>query len=128
MKSCAFMAAEHQAVVRMEAAACRCRFRSSVRVGVRQCEGKGSCRMTSIWVESLGRNFDAALDLLAAAMRDCTDDLWESRMWEVPADLFGPAPPGPDGEPVTDPAARNALAQRRSTPWSVAWHALEGLD
>ena len=42
--------------------------------------------------------------------------------------LFGPQPPGPDGKPVTDPAARNALAQRRSTPWSVAWHALEVLD
>ena len=66
--------------------------------------------MTSIWVESLGRNFDAALDLLAAAMRDCTDDLWQSSMWEVPADVFGPEPPGPDGKPVTDPAARNALA------------------
>jgi len=84
--------------------------------------------MTSIWVESLGRTFDQALDLLAAAVRDCTDELWESSMWEVPADVFGPAPPGPDGKPVTDPAARNALAQRRSTPWSVAWHALEVLD
>ena len=49
-------------------------------------------------------------------------------MWEVPTDLFGPAPPGPDGKPVTDPAARKELVQRRSTPWSVAWHALEGLD
>jgi len=84
--------------------------------------------MTSIWVESLGRTFDQALDRLAAAVRDCTDDLWEARMWEVPADVFGPAPPGPDGTPVTDPAARHALAQRRATPWSVAWHALEVLD
>ena len=84
--------------------------------------------MTSIWVESLGRTFDQALDLLAAAMHDCADDLWESSMREVPADLFGPAPPGSDGTPVTDPAARHALAQRRSTPWSVAWHALEVLD
>ena len=84
--------------------------------------------MTSIWLESLGRTFDAALDLLAAAVRDCTDDLWESSMWEVPADVFGPAPPGPDGTPVTDPAARTALVQRRATPWSVAWHALECLD
>ena len=58
--------------------------------------------MTSIWVESLGRTFDEALDLLAAAMRDCTDDLWEASMWEVPADVFGPEPPGPDGKPVTD--------------------------
>jgi hypothetical protein len=84
--------------------------------------------MTSIWVESLGRNFEEALDLLAAAVRDCTDELWESSMWEVPADLFGSEPPGPDGKPVTDPAARNALVQRRSTPWSVAWHTLECLD
>lgn len=91
-------------------------------------EGKGSCRMASIWVESLSRNGDAALDLLAAAMRDCPDDLWASRMWAVPADVFGPAPPGPDRKPVTDPAARTALAQRRATPWSVAWHALETLD
>ena len=79
-------------------------------------------------MESLSRTFDAALDQLAAALRDCTDDLWESSMWEVPADVFGLAPPGPDGKPVTDPAARHALAQRRSTPWSVAWHALEVLD
>ena len=84
--------------------------------------------MTSIWVESLGRNFEEALDLLAAAVRDCTDELWEASMWEVPADLFGSEPPGPDGKPVTDPAARKALVQRRSTPWSVAWHALECLD
>jgi hypothetical protein len=84
--------------------------------------------MTSIWLESLGRTFDEALDLLAAAVRDCTDDLWEASMWEVPADVFGAEPLGPDGKPVTDPAARHALAQRRSTPWSVAWHAREGRD
>src|SRR5262245_33265686 len=87
-----------------------------------------SPHMTSIWVESLSRSFEEALDLLAAAVRDCTDELWESSMWEVPADLFGSEPPGPDGKPVTDPAARSALAQRRSTPWSVAWHTLECLD
>ena len=31
--------------------------------------------MMSIWVEGLGRTFDQALDLLAAAVRDCTDEL-----------------------------------------------------
>jgi hypothetical protein len=88
--------------------------------------------MASIWVESLGRNFEQALDLLAAAVRDCTDELWETSMWQVPA----PDPDrqflGPDWNPVTDPAQRHALArrwvERRSTPWSVAWHALEVLD
>jgi hypothetical protein len=84
--------------------------------------------MTSIWVESLGRSFDEALDLMAAAVRDCADEPWGSAMWEVPGDLFGLEPAGPDGKPVTDSAARTALVQRRSTPWSVAWHALECLD
>ena len=84
--------------------------------------------MTSIWVDSLARGFGEALDLLAEAVRDCTDELWESSMWDVPADLFGPEPPGPDGKPTTDPTARMALVQRRSAPWSVAWHALEVLD
>jgi hypothetical protein len=49
-------------------------------------------------------------------------------MWEVSTDLFGLALPGPDGKIVTDPAERRDLVQRRSTPWSVAWHALECLD
>ena len=49
-------------------------------------------------------------------------------MWEVPTDLFGTEPPGPGGHLVTDVAARHDLVQRRSTPWSVAWHALECLD
>lgn len=35
---------------------------------------------------------------------------------------------GPGGTLVTDPAARHALVQRHSTPWSIAWHALEVLD
>ena len=63
--------------------------------------------MTSIWVESVSRSFDDALDLLSAAVRDCPDELWESSMWDVP---------GSEAE------------QRRSAPWAVAWHALECLD
>ena len=81
--------------------------------------------MTSIWVESLGRNFEAALDLMAAAVRDCTDELWESSMWEVPA---GGRETNWLAPKVTNPAARHALVQRHSTPWGVAWHALECLD
>jgi hypothetical protein len=84
--------------------------------------------MTSICVESLGREFEQALDLLAAAVRDCTDELWEASMWEVPARDPNGDLPGPDGKLVTDPGERRALAQRWSTPWSVAWHALEVLD
>jgi hypothetical protein len=83
-------------------------------------------------VESLGRSFEQALDLLAAAVRDCTDELWETSMWLVPV-------PGPDRQfldsdwnPVTDAEQRSRLvqrwAERWSTPWSLAWHALEILD
>jgi len=88
--------------------------------------------MPSIWVESLGHSFGEALDLLAAAIGDCSDELWAAPMWRV-------SPPGPefqflgvDWKPITDPEQRGALTQRwverRSTPWSVAWHALETLD
>ena len=72
--------------------------------------------MTSIWLESLGRNFDEALDLLVEAMRDCTDDLWASSMWEVPADLFGPEPPAPTESPSL---TQNAQCSRPATLNSV---------
>jgi len=84
--------------------------------------------MGSIWVESLGRNFEGALGLLEAAIRDCTDELWETSMWVVPARDADAELAGPDGTLVTDPAARHALVQRHSTPWSIAWHVLEVLD
>ena len=71
--------------------------------------GRGFHRMASIWVESLGRSFEQSFGLLEAAIGDFTDDLWESSMWEVG-----------DGDA--------AYAARRSTPWSVAWHALEIVD
>lgn len=88
--------------------------------------------MASIWVESLGRSFDQALDLLAGAVGECTEEMWETPMWQVPAP--GPDRPflGSDWKPITDPAQRDELVQgwveRWSTPWSVAWHALETFD
>src|SRR4051812_26417751 len=84
--------------------------------------------MASIWVESLGRNFEQALDLLVAAVRDCTGELWETSMWEVALPDPDRELLGPDGNLVTQPAERCALVQRWSTPWGVAWHALECLD
>jgi hypothetical protein len=88
--------------------------------------------MSSIWVESLSRNFERALDLMAAAVRDCPDELWQQSMWHVPAPEADHQFLGPDWKPITDAAQRSALAerwvQRRSTPWSVAWHALEVFD
>ena len=70
--------------------------------------------------------------MLAAAVRDCPAELWETSMWAVPA--LDPAHQflGADWKPVTDPGQRRILAEawlrRWSTPWSVAWHALELID
>jgi hypothetical protein len=84
--------------------------------------------MPSIWVDSIGRSFEQALDLLVAAVGDCSEELWEASMWEVPARDPKDDLRGTDGKFVTDLTERRALAQRWSTPWSVAWHALEVLD
>ncbi len=87
--------------------------------------------MASIWLESIGRSLEQAIDLLATAVKDSSEQLWETSMWPVPA-------PDPnhllrtDWTPVTDPIERDTMidrwVQRWSTPWSVAWHALELLD
>jgi hypothetical protein len=84
--------------------------------------------MSSIWAASVSGALDDALITLALAVGVCEGEAWETSMWEVP----GPDPDqpltGPAGELVTDPVERLALAQRFSTPWSVAWHALEVVD
>jgi hypothetical protein len=88
--------------------------------------------MASIWVDSLAHSFEQALDMLAAAVRDCPEALWETSMWRVPAPGVDHQFLAPDWSLVTDPAQRDALArrwvERRATPWSVAWHALEVFD
>lgn len=84
--------------------------------------------MASIWAQSVHRSLTDAVTLLGAAVRDCPDDLWRVPMWRVLAsDIVGEVRDA-DGRPVTDPAERDALVQRWSAPWSVAWHALEVLD
>ena len=83
--------------------------------------------MASVWVVSLGGRFQRAFDLLEAAVRDCTDELWQTTMWEVPDDDAREIR-GPGGAPITGPADRHALVQRFGTPWGIAWHALERLD
>jgi hypothetical protein len=88
--------------------------------------------MASIWVEALGRSYDESLDLMAAAVRDCTDELWKRGMWRVMPPDADHQFLGVDWTPITDAAERSALVERwvdrRSTPWSVAWHALEVFD
>lgn len=87
-----------------------------------------SFRMASVWVESVGRSLDEALELLAAAVRDCPDELWTAPMWVVKASEIVGEVRDVDGRSVTDPSRRHSLVQRWSAPWSVAWHALEILD
>ncbi len=84
--------------------------------------------MSTIWTESVGRGLEQALDLLASAVRDCTDGPWETPMWEVPAPDPAREIIGPGDQQVSDPAQRRALVQRHATPWGVAWHALECFD
>lgn len=89
---------------------------------------RGVTGMTSIWVESVGRGFQQALDLLAAAVRDCTDEVWNESMWEVPGPDAAREVRGPGGTLITDPTECRALVQLYATPWGVAWHALERFD
>ena len=84
--------------------------------------------MVSIWVESISRSLDEALELLAAAVGDCPDDLWRTPMWRVHASEILGEVLDVSGDPVTDAVLRDALIQRWSAPWSVAWHAVEVLD
>jgi hypothetical protein len=84
--------------------------------------------MSSVWGVGVRRSLDEALELLAVAVRDCRDELWRAPMWRVEASEIVGETRDVDGNPVTEPAQREALVQRWSTPWSVAWHALEVLD
>lgn len=88
--------------------------------------------MGSIWAEGTHGSLEQALDLLAASLRDCTDALWELPMWPVEPLERDHQFIGTDGNLISDPAQRMILARRwlkrRSTPWSVAWHALECFD
>lgn len=63
-----------------------------------------------------------------APVQECPDELWETSMWDVPAPDPDRAFLDSDWIPVTDSAQRRDLAQRWSTPWSMAWHALEVFD
>ena len=82
--------------------------------------------MTSVWVESLGRNMQGALDLMEAVIRDCPDELWQANMWRVEGQ--GAEIRDADGNPVTDEAEQHSLVQGNGQPWFIAWHALEVLE
>lgn len=84
--------------------------------------------MSSVWGVSVRQSLDEALELLAQVVRDCPDEFWRMPMWWVdPAEIVVETR-DVNGNPVADPAQREALVQKWSTPWSMAWHALEVLD
>lgn len=56
----------------------------------------------------LWRQFGAAIDMLGDALRDCPDDLWETRLWEDEADQW--------------------VAAGFSTFWYLGYHTLFWLD
>jgi len=68
--------------------------------------------MTSVFVQSMVRNYDHALRQLEAALIDCPDHLWETDLW-------------PDEAP-TGPHEDGGL--RGSAPWILAHHAVVCLD
>lgn len=84
--------------------------------------------MEVVWVESVRRSLNEAVELLAAVVRECPDELWHTPMWRVqPSEIVGEVRDS-DGNPITEAAVSDARIQRWSEPWSVAWHALEVLD
>ena len=73
----------------------------------------------------LCRQFDAAIDDLEQALRDCPDDMWEASMWHVPrTDPW--VWPNPGTEPI--PERTDESIQQFSAFWSVAYHCLWFLD
>jgi hypothetical protein len=68
--------------------------------------------VTDVFVQSLAKNFDQAMETLEQALIDCPDDLWETDLW-------------PDEEP-TGPGPHGGLVG--SSPWFLAYHALSVLD
>lgn len=88
--------------------------------------------MASMWAEAVGRSLGHTLDQLAAAVRDCPGHLWEAPMWAAVPLPVDHQFLDQQWKPVTEPGQRATLAarwlERRATPWSVAWHALETLD
>jgi hypothetical protein len=68
--------------------------------------------VTEVFVQSLAKNFEEALEALEHALIDCPDDLWETDLW-------------PDEAP-TGPAPEGGLVG--SAPWFLAYHTLSVLD
>jgi hypothetical protein len=77
------------------------------------------------WTTALGGYLDVVLADLAALVRECPDDVWEMRMWDVAKDHGWGRPRPPvlaDGSP--DPRGADAHA----AVWYTAFHLVYTLD
>ena len=70
------------------------------------------------------REFDEAIDLLEAALRDCPPELWEASLWKVQRTEPGMWPENNQPEP----GRTDESIQVFSTVWKVAYHCLFYLD
>ncbi len=79
----------------------------------------------SIDRQGLVQQFEAAIDGLEEALRDCPDELWEASMWHVPR-----TDPWVWPKPGTDPVRERTdeSIQRFSAFWVVAYHCLWFLE
>lgn len=71
--------------------------------------------METTWQQALGRRYNAAIDELEDALRECPDAMWEQSLWVVT-----PEDPGI--------ALDEAAMQVYSAFWYLAYHALFFLD
>jgi hypothetical protein len=45
--------------------------------------------MDTVWQESLGQQFGAAIDMLDNCLRTCPDELWHAQLWLIPDEPTG---------------------------------------
>jgi hypothetical protein len=88
--------------------------RQTIRLGGRRGGPTGGYTgsVKNVFVQSMSRNFEEALQLMRAAVTDCPDPLWETDLW-------------PDEAP-TGATPHGGL--HGSAPWFLAYHALVCLD
>lgn len=70
--------------------------------------------MATVFVQMLGDQFGAALNLMGNVLADCPDHVWTRDLW-------------PDEAPA-GPAREGSKGLRGSAPWNIAHHALVCLD
>jgi DinB family protein len=83
--------------------------------------------MDTTWKASLWRGFGRVINQLEVALRDCPDELWGARLWEVKPHHPGVWPvDGSVGVGIERP--NDSSIQVFSAFWYLAYHVLAALD